>query len=313
MVYLLNRALNTLKQDGPKELANETIGFFQRVSPLGASTSSQNRRIDNEARWEFIQSHIGEHDDTLLDIGSAEGFFTANASKYGLASLGIEISPERIDIARSRYGYPENLGFFALEITPENIDQLPQFDITLFMSVYQHWMRSYGVEEAKTMLKTICGLSNKVIIELPGNQFLPLNYITVIAENQDTNEKYQTQVKAKPTRLSDIEEELPVGTYSITLNAEGYTRSNTVSVRITKARRLSKPLKIDIDPEDKSLTIVNTEDKIVDQEQNFAYYESMLESTLPNDVSVIDNMICRYKGGNREDPIFVLDTSDFNP
>jgi SAM-dependent methyltransferase len=121
-------------------------------------------------RWEIIETYLDEGDETLLDIGCAEGYFTSQAAEIGLDARGIDISEGRIAMARGKYRSKvgKGLEFQSMEISEENIDSLPRSDVVLFLTVHHH----FRYEEGLTIFKALARKSEKMFYEPPGTRFL---------------------------------------------------------------------------------------------------------------------------------------------
>jgi len=128
------------------------------------------RRTDNLERWQSISPHINSTDQTCLDIGCASGFFTSKMADLGLLSVGIDVRKNRIKHARKIFRDKERCSFMLLELSPNNISKLPNFDVILLLTVYHHWCYHYGRENAEKMLRYLADVSNKIIFEPPGKE-----------------------------------------------------------------------------------------------------------------------------------------------
>ena len=129
----------------------------------------QERRSDNETRWKFISSHIDEDAQSLIDIGCAEGEFAARAAEMGLDVTGFDRNVTRLHTARTEHAEYSNLRFEKADLTPETIDELPEADVILFLTVHHHWVKAYGWDEAASMVRTLLKKGGTVIYEPPGH------------------------------------------------------------------------------------------------------------------------------------------------
>ncbi len=143
----------------------------RKISPVHASTSHQLGRISgNKKRWEMIKPHLKKEDKTLLDIGCDAGVLTKLAADEGMFSIGIDKFPKKNKASRENvvkiFKGNQKVGFVRFEVTPENIDSLPRFDVVFLLSVYHHWHREFGEESAKKMLRSLKGTNtNKIFFE----------------------------------------------------------------------------------------------------------------------------------------------------
>lgn len=126
--------------------------------------SYQDRRQDNEMRWEFIENHMG-NSTSLLDIGCAEGLFTERAASRGLTSIGIDIDEDRVEKARQRSEF--GASYMTFEIDPDTVKLLPHVDVILLLTVHHHWADAYG-QEGVDMIEDIMERCDILIYEPPG-------------------------------------------------------------------------------------------------------------------------------------------------
>jgi hypothetical protein len=116
----------------------------------------QAKRMEGtDKRWEMIVTNIRPGDRNLLDLGCNLGVLARRATDAGLLALGVDVDPSLIRKARSRHRHIPNLSFMCLELNPETIKSLPEFDVTLCLSVHHYWARHYGLEKSWEMMSTL--------------------------------------------------------------------------------------------------------------------------------------------------------------
>ncbi|MFC6974705.1 class I SAM-dependent methyltransferase [Halomicroarcula sp. GCM10025709] len=130
-------------------------------------------RVDNEARWAFLEQYVESQHRTALDIGCAEGYFTKAVAECGLEATGVEATEARYERAEATFGDDENVRFRHHRVTPETVDDLPATDLTLLLTVQHHWLRAYGVEPATRMLKHVAQRTSRLFYEPPGDMYVP--------------------------------------------------------------------------------------------------------------------------------------------
>lgn len=143
------------------------IGDYVRMD-LGGDPYAD-RRSDNDERWEFIRSHLSDSDSSLIDVGCAEGEFVSRAAEHGMAATGYDLNVKRITAAKKRHSNLSNASFNVLQFDPDNISELPNADVILFLTIHHHWEASYSVEESITMFKYLMDRSDKLFYEPPGH------------------------------------------------------------------------------------------------------------------------------------------------
>lgn len=60
-----------------------------------------------------------------------------------------------------------NVKAIVWEITPETVTMLPRFDVTLLLTVFHHWDRRYGRDDAEEMLRQTGVRTGKLFFEVP--------------------------------------------------------------------------------------------------------------------------------------------------
>jgi len=114
-------------------------------------------------RWKVIAHEIQVRPNaSAMDIGCNVGFFVFSLAKLGFETIGVEGDDIFWRIARhaARRMEAGNVGLLNMYVTPKNIDLLPKTDVIIFLSVFHHWSRYFGFEEAATMLSKLwdhCG------------------------------------------------------------------------------------------------------------------------------------------------------------
>lgn len=154
---------------GPPEVARGIRDYALDRTPYIRDNTYYKGRNDNEDRWVFMRPYL-DGATGLLDIGCAEGYFTAQAANYGLVSIGIDNDVDRLKQAQARTGFAERCGFLRLHLSPENIYQLPRFDVILLLTVHHHWEGEYGLEEAERMFRTVMDRCDLLVYEPPGDR-----------------------------------------------------------------------------------------------------------------------------------------------
>lgn len=139
-------------------------GLYQPVRSLPRSAAS--RSSGSESRWDAIAPVIrSEAVKSAVDIGACEGYFAIELAEAGVHTIAIESAPgnyRTMLFAVKRSGTP-NVGVLAMEVAPENVDTLPVSDCVLCLSIWHHFVRSHGLEQATAMLEAIWQRSRKVM------------------------------------------------------------------------------------------------------------------------------------------------------
>ena len=121
-------------------------------------------------RWNLIREQITAYKcRTVMDIGCAEGYFVHRAAEQcGCVALGVDADVRRLTMAHSAATLSRLQGaaFMYAEVSPEFIQQLPSFDLVIFMSVLHHIMYADGVERAREYMRAIREKARVVIFDM---------------------------------------------------------------------------------------------------------------------------------------------------
>lgn len=234
-IRLIKRARQLYQVGGIPELLRGSKDFsirqgkrIWRTIPFIPTKSYHDSRVDNEFRWSVIEPWIQSEFETAMDIGCAQGYFSGKAAEQGLEVWAFDTREDRLQQARNRWQDGGNPKFEKRNITSDNVDDLPDSDITFLLAVHHHWIRHFGWNPSLDMLKTVASKTELLIYEMPpaNHEFIP-------------------------------------------------------------------------------------EDRKGDISESIQYYTTLIESTFDNSVEILDKKLTQYKGGTREDSLFVLDTSKY--
>ena len=141
------------------------------VSGIGA------RRADgSNTRWALIESEVERlKPATAVDIGCNVGFFTLSLAERGVAAVGLERYPRFLRMAQyaARRAGLSNVALMNADLVPGSMWMVPQADVVLLLSVYHHWVRYFGVEAAREMLKETWDRAGMALFFETGESELP--------------------------------------------------------------------------------------------------------------------------------------------
>jgi len=139
---------------------------FARYQPLPwIGKHSFKRDVSTIQRWDAIQNEIPENGGSALDIGCNLGYFVLSMAERGFYVVGIDMSPGyRVisEYVQKKAGL-DNATFCSMRLTPENISSLPKVDIVIFLSVWHHWIRAFGIDKARLMFRTLWDKTNHTL------------------------------------------------------------------------------------------------------------------------------------------------------
>lgn len=149
-----------------KSTADYLVPFYE-YDPI-----YQQSRVDTNQRYELINSRLDECDNSMLDVGCAEGILLSKFADDGLFCIGLEQNDSAVKHAQKEYRYTDDLGVIRSMVTPERIEKLPEFDVVLLLTVYQHLISTkyseggFGVDGAEDILKSLASKSDKIFFEI---------------------------------------------------------------------------------------------------------------------------------------------------
>lgn len=139
---------------------------FARYQPLPwIGKHSFKRDTSTLQRWDAIQKEILEKGGSAMDIGCNLGYFVLSLAESGFYVIGIDMSPGyRVisEYVQKKAGL-DNATFCSMILTPENISSLPKVDVVIFLSVWHHWIKAYGIDEARLMFRTLWDKTNHTL------------------------------------------------------------------------------------------------------------------------------------------------------
>lgn len=130
-------------------------------------------------RWDIIEKRIeGTDIKTALDVGCQVGFFSLALAAKGIPTLGVDSEDRFVRIARyvARKTKTENIGFLAMLVSPDTVNLLPEADLVLVLSIWHHWVRSFGIERATEILERIWGQCRTTMFFETGEDEMPDAY-----------------------------------------------------------------------------------------------------------------------------------------
>ena len=132
------------------------FGTYQPVSSLPGRRATRAR--GSETRWGAIQPVLEANGvGSAVDIGACEGYFSLMLAEAGVSAIAVEGKPAnyRTTLYAVRRSGLANIAVLALVLTPENVEMMPPADCVLCLSIWHHFVRSYGLESATQMLQAI--------------------------------------------------------------------------------------------------------------------------------------------------------------
>jgi len=139
---------------------------FARYQPLPWIGMKSFKRDDSTfQRWEAIKNEIKIKNGSAIDIGSNLGFFTLRMSEMGFYAIGIDMQhgfKVISEYVQKKAGIG-NAAFSTMKLTPNNVASLPHVDVMIFLSVWHHWIKHFGYDDAKRMFKILWNKTNHIM------------------------------------------------------------------------------------------------------------------------------------------------------
>ena len=150
---------------------------YQPLPWLGKPTAR--RAIGVESRWDAIRTEVAQMEvSTALDIGSNVGYFSIQLAQSGLTTIAVERIPrfyrpllhaiDRLNIT--------NIGVLVMDMAPASLKLLPQADITLFLSVWHHYVRDVGFENSLDTIRDVWKKSDTAMFFETGQAEMPASF-----------------------------------------------------------------------------------------------------------------------------------------
>lgn len=121
----------------------------------------------SQARFEALDGCLPARQPvSVLDIGCNEGFFVFRLAERGGLCLGLDLDNRALMMARARariHGV-ENVAFLRWEVDTANALALPLVDAVICLSVFHHWVRYQGLEEARAILSAVASRARSHLV-----------------------------------------------------------------------------------------------------------------------------------------------------
>lgn len=149
-----------------KGVTRGAVSAVRRMVPGGGVAQAYQAKTSAALAQRLVQldGAVPAASSNLLDIGCNLGDITAHFARRGLWTVGLDRSERLVGAARRRHRREERCAFVLMDVRPENLGCLPSFDVVLLLSVHQHWVMSFGIETASSMLRSLVERTNHAVI-----------------------------------------------------------------------------------------------------------------------------------------------------
>lgn len=143
--------------------------------------SGSRRAVGSRERFEAMEGDLarkGLRPKVVLDVGCNVGYFSLSFASMGCISYGVEMGDVELRTAQiaAKKVYS---GYFVpvrMECRRESAALLPASDVTLCLSIWHHWVRHLGLEEATDILKRLWESTRGVLYFDTGESEMPKSY-----------------------------------------------------------------------------------------------------------------------------------------
>lgn len=143
------------------------VPVFKLYQPLYGYENKTGLTRTCDDRWNVFSKSFPNKPGSVLDIGCNIGYFTFKSAEAGHNALGVEgdyfnfTSCQAIKNASDVH----NCSFIKHYIDPVFTQTMPHFDTVINLSVFHHWVKAYGLEEAKAMMQNLADKCDTLIFE----------------------------------------------------------------------------------------------------------------------------------------------------
>ncbi len=143
------------------------LPFFKLYQPIYKKNKNKDLTRFCRDRWEAFSLHLPTKPGSVLDIGCNIGFFSFMAAEKGHFSYGVESDYFNITSCNAikQTTNSERVLFTKHLIDPEYINFMPGFDTVINLSVFHHWVKAYGADQAQEMMKALAQKCSCMIFE----------------------------------------------------------------------------------------------------------------------------------------------------
>lgn len=108
-------------------------------------------------RWDAVSPHIPESKGAVLDIGCNIGYFSFKCAELGHFAYGVDYHRYNVLICSSiKHRMQSNNTLFMRHfIDLEFLEKMPKYDTIINLSVFHHWVKRFGTENAEKMMVVI--------------------------------------------------------------------------------------------------------------------------------------------------------------
>lgn len=157
-----NKQLSRLRFEILKSL--RVFHVYQPIPWLGFEEAI--RGEDTEARWQAIETEVNklETNGTAIDLGAQLGYFCLRLAERNWMCMAVErdVRTHRAAQLIKKATGITGISHRNMEVNPDNVEELPTVDVTIFLSVWHHICAAHGFDSAKKLLTRVLRQTNKI-------------------------------------------------------------------------------------------------------------------------------------------------------
>ena len=193
------------------------LPFVRLYQPVYGQSSKRDVTRSCADRWDVFSQHFPKEKGSVLDIGCNVGFFSFKSAEAGHFAYGVEYHRSNILICNSIKSATntKNVTFLRHFIDPDFIEKMPAFDTVINLSVFHHWVKAYGLDRAKEMMKVLASKCNCMVFETGQSDEYGSQWPEVLSFMGDTPSEW-IESFLKEIGFKDVKN---IGTFSTGLTA----------------------------------------------------------------------------------------------
>ncbi len=140
---------------------------FQLYQPIYGQQNSKNSTRQCEDRWKVFSKHLPSQKGSILDIGCNIGYFSFQLAEQGHFVYGLEADDLYALACKAIKDRNKinNVVFIKQYIDHDFAKNLPSYDVIVNLSVFHHWVKVYGLEQATDMMRLMANKCSCMVFE----------------------------------------------------------------------------------------------------------------------------------------------------
>lgn len=161
-------------KNSTKRLNKKIISLLKRkrvsalYQPIWGITENEGDSFrDSVDRFNSFKKYIDDKEvNNVLDIGCNVGYFSFASGDLGKYVIGVDSDPFSVNVCNAVKHKHEinNVHFDNSLVDDKYLETMPSFDAVIFMSVFHHWVKYYGYDDAMKRFHLLAKKINKYII-----------------------------------------------------------------------------------------------------------------------------------------------------